>query len=319
MQAIVSSTDGAQLRDVPAPVPRPGEILVQVRAASLNRADLAGLAAGDGKTLGMEWAGEVVAIGSEVRNHRPGDRVMCTGSGAFAEQAVTDGGRAMKIPDGLSFEEATILMLALQTMHNAIATHGRLVSGETVMIHGASSGVGLMGLQIAKLLGAGTVIGTSTSAERRTRLAEFGADLAIDSQAANWVEQVVAATGGRGVEVIVDQITGPNFNRTMQAAAVLGRIVNVGRLGGGEGAFDYQLHALRRLTYTGVTFRTRSMEEIRELTARMAADLSAAVADRRLRLPIDKVYPLGQAAAALERMRGNAHFGKIVLSLKECA
>ena len=315
MQAVVSSPEGARLRDVPAPVPKSTEILVQVRAASLNRADLAGLAAGDGKTLGMEWAGEVVAAGSEVRNLRPGDRVMCTGAGAFAEQAVTDSGRAMKIPEGIAFEEATILMLALQTMHNAIATHGRLAPGETVLIHGASSGVGLMGLQIAKLLGAGTVIGTSTNPQRRDRLCEFGADLAVDSRTPDWVEQVVAATGGKGVDVIVDQITGPDFSRTMQAAAVLGRIVNVGRLGGGEGSFDYQLHALRRLTYTGVTFRTRSVEEIRELTARMATDLSAGVAGRRLRLPIDKVYPLGQAAAALDRMRSNAHFGKIVLAL----
>ncbi|MDB5861288.1 MAG: quinone oxidoreductase [Ramlibacter sp.] len=315
MQAILSTPEGAQLREVQAPVPRPNEILVQVRAASLNRADLAGLAAKDGKPLGMEWAGEVIAVGSEVRKHKPGDRVMCTGAGAFAEQAVTDFGRAVKIPDGIPFQEATILMLALQTMHNAIATHGKLVRGETVMIHGASSGVGLMGLQIAKLLGASKVIGTSTNAERRARLAEFGADLAVDSRDPGWVEQVVAATDGKGVDVIVDQVTGPDFNRTMQAAAVLGRIVNVGRLGGGEGPFDFQLHALRRITYTGVTFRTRSVEEIRELTTRMAADLSAAVAGRRLRLPIDKVYPIGQAAAAFERMRGNAHFGKIVLSL----
>lgn len=315
MQAILSTPEGAQLREVQSPVPKPNEILVQVKAASLNRADLAGVAAKDGKPLGMEWAGEVIALGSEVRNHELGDRVMCTGAGAFAEQAVTDFGRAVKIPDGIPFEEATILMLALQTMHNAIATHGKLARGETVMIHGASSGVGLMGLQVAKLLGAGRVIGTSTNAERRAKLAEFGADLAVDSRDPAWVEQVVATTGGKGVDVIVDQITGPDFNRTMQAAAVLGRIVNVGRLGGGEGPFDFQLHALRRITYTGVTFRTRSVEEIRELTARMAADLSAAVADRRLRLPIDKVYPMGQAAAAFERMRGNAHFGKIVLSL----
>src|SRR5207253_2568947 len=120
MQAVVSTPEGAQLREIPAPVTKAGQILVQVRAASLNRADLAGLAARDGKTIGMEWAGEVIAVGSEVREHKPGDRVMCTGAGAFAEQAVTDGGRAMKIPEGIAFEEATILMLALQTMHNAI-------------------------------------------------------------------------------------------------------------------------------------------------------------------------------------------------------
>lgn len=315
MKAIVSTPEGAQLRELPAPVPKPNEILVKVKAASLNRADLAGLAAKDGNVIGMEWAGEVAEVGSAVQGHKPGDHVMCTGGGAYAEYAVTDWGRAVKIPDGLPFEEATILMLALQTMHNAIATQGRLAKGEAVMIHGASSGVGLMGLQIAKLLGAGLVIGTSTNAERRAKLSEFGAGLAVNSAEPGWVEQVVKATGGKGVDVIVDMITGSRFNDTMKTAATLGRIVNVGRLGGGEGQFDFQLHALRRITYTGVTFRTRSVEEIRDLTSKMAADLSAAVSDGRLRLPIDKIFPLQDAASALERMNTNAHFGKIVLSV----
>lgn len=315
MKAIVSTPEGAQLREVPTPAPKPNEILVKVGAASLNRVDLAGLAAKDGSVIGMEWAGEIAEIGSGVQGLKVGDRVMCTGAGAYAEYAVTDWGRAVKIPDGIPYQEATILMLAMQTMHNAIATHGRLSRGEAVLIHGASSGVGLMGLQIAKLLGASKVIGTSTNVARRARLAEFGADLAIDPSQSGWADQIVEATGSKGVDVIVDLITGKDFKETMRTAALLGRIVNVGRLGGGEGGFDFQLHALKRITYTGVTFRTRSVEEIRELTARMAADLSAAVADRRLRLPIDRVFPLSQAAEALALMNSNAHFGKIVLSV----
>jgi NADPH2:quinone reductase len=316
MKAIVSTPDGARLADVPAPQPQPHEILVRVKAASLNRADLAGLAAKDGKVIGMEWAGEVIEAGPQAGPFKPGDRVMCTGAGAYAEYAVTDGGRACKIPEAsLSYEEATILTLALQAMHDALVTHGQLKRGDDVLIHGASSGVGLMGLQIARLLGAGKVIGTSTHAARRARLAEFGADLALDPSQPGWHEHILEATGRKGVEVIVDQVTGKQFAQTMQTAATGGRIVNLGRLGGAGGEFDFQLHALRRLTYIGVTFRTRSVEEIRVLNTRMLADLGETIADRRLRLPIDSRYPLADAGAALARMSANQHFGKIVITV----
>jgi NADPH2:quinone reductase len=316
MKAIVSTVQGARLADVPVPQPQPNEILVRVKAASLNRADLAGLAARDGKVIGMEWAGEVVEAGPQSGDWKPGDRVMCTGAGAYAEYAVTDGGRACRIPDStLPYEEASILILALQAMHDAIVTHGELKRGQDVLIHGAASGVGLMGLQIARLLGAGKVIGTSTNAARRARLAEFGADLVLDPGQPDWHQRVLEATGGKGVEVVVDQVTGKQFAQTMQTAAIGGRIVNLGRLGGAGGEFDFQLHALRRISYIGVTFRTRSIEEVRALNAKMLADLGSAIGERRLALPIDSRFPLAEAGAALERMSANRHFGKIVLSV----
>lgn len=314
VKAIISTPEGAQLREVPRPVPGPQEILVRVRAASLNRADLAGLDARDGKIIGMEWAGEVVEVGPEAKRYKPGDRVMCTGAGAYAEYAVTDWGRACPAPPGdLPFEQLTILTLALQCMHDAIVTKGRMRRGDAVLIHGASSGVGLMGLQIARLLGAGLVIGTSTNADRRARLPEFGAQLALDSSLPDWGDAVMKATDGRGVDVIVDQVTGKNFAQTMKTAAMGGRIVNLGRLGGAGGEFDFNLHALRRLSYIGVTFRTRSVQEIREINEAMMADLSDAVGQGKLKLPIDRVMPLEEAAQALALMRANAHFGKIVL------
>lgn len=316
MQAIIATPEGARLADVPAPQPRANEILVRVHAASLNRADLAGLAAKDGKVIGMEWAGEVVEAGPDAGAWKPGDRVMCTGAGAYAEYAVTDGGRACRIPDAaLPYDEATVLTLALQAMHDALVTHGHLAAGNDVLIHGASSGVGLMGLQIARLLGARHIIGTGTNAARLARLAEFGATLAVDASQPGWHQRVLDATGGKGVEVVVDQITGKDFASTFQTTAIGGHFVNLGRLGGAEGRFDFQLHALRRITYAGVTFRTRSIDEIRTLNTRMLADLGEAVATRRLRLPIDSRYALEDAGAALARMAANQHFGKIVLTL----
>lgn len=316
MKAIIASLQGAALADVPMPVPQPHEILVKVKAASLNRADLAGLAAKDGKVIGMEWAGEVVEAGTEAGAWRPGDRVMCTGAGAYAEYAVTDGGRACRIPDAaVPYEEATVLTLALQAMHDAIVTHGQLARGQDVLIHGSSSGVGLMGLQIARLLGARHVFGTGTHAGRLARLHEFGATAAIDASQPGWHEAILAATGGKGVEVVVDQVTGKDFASTFKTSAIGGRFINLGRLGGAEGQFDFQLHALRRISYIGVTFRTRSLAEIRELNARMLADLGGAVAARQLRLPIDSRFPLAEAGAALARMAANQHFGKIVLTL----
>jgi NADPH2:quinone reductase len=193
-------------------------------------------------------------------------------------------------------------------------TNGRLAKGDAVLIQGASSGVGLMGLQIAKLKGAGLVIGSSTNAAKREKLAEFGADLAIDSKDDAWPERVLEATGGKGVNLIVDQVSASVANQNMKAAAILGRIVNVGRLGGMKGEFDFDLHALKRIDYIGVTFRTRSLEEVREIVRRMRADLWEAIEAGKLHLPIDRTFPLDEAPAAQAHMRANAHFGKIVLT-----
>jgi NADPH:quinone reductase-like Zn-dependent oxidoreductase len=321
MKAAIVGENGVELRDIPRPQPKPSEILVRVRAIGLNRADLGmaggrrhGAAGGPGAVVGLEWAGEVAEIGAEVKGFKPGDRVMCSGSGGYAEYAVCDWGRAAAIPaNNMSFEQAATLPIALQTMHDAVVTNGRLKPGEAVLIQGASSGVGLMGLQIARLKGARLVIGTSTNAGRRARLAEFGADLAVDSSDPAWPERVLEATGGKGVDLIVDQISGGQANLNMKATAILGRIVNVGRLGGMKGEFDFDLHALRRIDYIGVTFRTRSVEEVREIVRRMRADLWEAVEAGKLSLPIDRVFALDEAPAALAHMRANAHFGKIVM------
>lgn len=322
MKAVVVTEGGVEVREVRKPEPGPEQVLVRVRAAGLNRADLQvaagrshGGIGGPGTVLGLEFAGEVEAVGSAVKEVRTGDRVMGSGSGGYAEYALADWGRVSPIPaNNMSYEQAATLPIALQTMHNALVTAGRLKAGETVMIQGASSGVGLMGLQIARLKGAGLVIGTSTNAARRQRLKEFGADLAIDTTRPAWSEEVLQATDRRGVDLIVDQVSAGVANENMKAAAVLGRIVNVGRLGGFKGEFDYDLHALKRIDYIGVTFRTRSVEEVREIVRRMRADLWGHVENGKLKLPIDKVFTLDQAAAALAHMRANAHFGKIVLA-----
>jgi NADPH2:quinone reductase len=323
MKAAVLTERGVEVRDVPAPKPGPAQVLVKVRAACLNRADLImasgrphGSAGGPGTVLGLEWSGEVAEVGADVKGVKAGDRVMCSGNGGYAEYAVTDWGRAVPIPaNNMTFTQAATLPVALQTMHNALVTAGRLRAGESVLIQGASSGVGLMGLQIAKHMGAGLVMGTSTNAARRERLKELGADLALDSKDPAWAEQVVKPTGGKGVDLIVDQISGGVANDNMKAARVLGRIVNVGRLGGFKGEFDYDLHALKRIDYIGVTFRTRSVEEVRDIVREMRKDLWPAIEAGKLALPIDRTFPLDEAAQALAHMKANAHFGKIVLSV----
>lgn len=323
MKAAVLTDRGLEIRDVPAPVPTPDEVLVRVRAAGLNRADLImasgrmhGGRGGAGTVAGLEWAGEVAAVGAAVTDFAPGDRVMCSGGGGYAEYAVCDWGRASKVPaNDMTFEQAATLPIALQTMHDAVVTNGRLVAGEAVLIQGASSGVGLMAMQIAKLEGARLVIGTSRDAARRGRLAEFGADLALDTGDPDWPDAVLEATDGAGVDLIVDQVSGGVANQNLRATKILGRIVNVGRLGGFTGEFDFDLHALRRIDYIGVTFRTRSLDEVRAIVRTMRADIWSAVEDGTLSLPIDRTYPLDQAADAQAHMRANAHFGKVVLQV----
>src|SRR6266853_3970479 len=268
-------------------------------ACGLNRADLGmtkghvhGSTGGAGTVLGMEWAGEIAEIGPEAKGVKVGDRVMGSGSAAFAEYTLADHGRLFHIPASanMSYEDAATLPVALATMHNAVVTNGALQPGQSVLIQGASSGVGLMALRIAKLKGARLVVGSSTDAMRRGRLKEFGADLAVDSSDPGWVDQVLKATDGKGVDLIVDQVSGKVANQNLAATRILGRIVNVGRLGGTRAEFNFDLHAARRINYIGVTFRTRSIEEIREIFDEVRKDIWSAVESRKLQLLIDKVF-----------------------------
>jgi NADPH2:quinone reductase len=327
MKAFVYGANGAAIADVARPTPKGPQVLVRVHACGLNRADLGmtkghahGSAGGVGTVLGMEWSGEVAEVGPDAKDVKVGDKVMGSGSAAFAEYALADYGRLFHIPQNMAarntgFEEAATLPVALATMHNAVVTNGALKAGQSVLIQGASSGVGLMALQIARFKGAKTVIGSSTDAYRRGRLKEFGADLAVDSSDPGWVEQVLKATDGQGVDLIVDQVSGKVANQNLAATKVLGRIVNVGRLGGTRAEFNFDLHAARRITYVGVTFRTRSIEEVREIFNEVRKDIWPAVEAGTLKLPIDKVYPFADIAKAFEHMEANKHLGKIVVTL----
>ena len=318
MKAGVATPDGLRVQNVPTPKPKAAEVLVKVHAASLNRADLASAKAQHGHgvmgvPIGIEWAGEVVEAGTEAQAFKPGDRVMCSGRGGYAEYAVCDIGRVLPLPAAMSFEQGATLPIALITMHDALITHGRLKAGESVLIQGATSGVGLIGLQIAKMRGAKLVVGSSTNEDRRTRLKEFGADMTVDTRDIAWPQAVLNATDGEGLHLTVDMVSGPTVNATIQASAVRGRIVNVGRLGGMMAEFDFDQHASKRIGYIGVTFRTRSVDEVREISRLMRADLEDAVMAGAFQIPIDRVFSLDDAPAAQEYMKSNAHFGKILL------
>jgi NADPH:quinone reductase len=322
VKAALRTETGLAFAQVEVPTPSDTEVLVKVRAGSLNRADLFlldgrshGKHGGVGTPLGLEWAGDVVAVGREVGTLRPGDRVMCSGIGGFAQYAVADWRRCFAIPtDAMTYDSAACLTIALRTTHLAIATLGQLRAAQSVLVLGASSAVGLMSLQVSRLLGAGLVIGTSTQADRRSRLGEFGAHLAIDSNDKDWADAVLAATQGAGVDLVVDFLAGPLINDTMRATALGGRIVNVGRMAGESGAFDFDLHALRRIQYLGTTFRTRSDAEVGMIAERVEADLWPALGAGGLRLPVAVTLPLERLTEAFDVMRRNAAFGKIVVT-----
>src|SRR4051812_20467822 len=234
MKAYVYGANGAEITDVEKPTPKGTQVLVRVHACGLNRADLGmtkghvhGSAGGAGTVLGMEWSGEVAELGPDAKRVKVGDKVMGSGGAAFAEYTLADHGRLFRSPSNMNFDEAATLPIAITTMHNAVVTNGALQAGQTVLIQGASSGVGLMAMQIAKLKGASLVVGSSTDASRRSRLKEYGADLAIDSSDPGWVDEVLKATSGQGVDLIVDQVSGQVANQNLAATKVLGRIVNV--------------------------------------------------------------------------------------------
>jgi len=323
MKAAVLGAQGLEIANIAAPQPGDNDVLVQVHAAGLNHADLGvlsghmhGTIGGPGTVLGLEWAGVVAAVGARVTHVRIGDRVMGSGRGALAEQAVADAGRVLPLPrPDMAYDDAAALPVALQTLHDALVTHGGLRAGQSVLIQGASSGVGLMGLRMARVLGASRIIGSSRDATRRARLLEFGADLAVDTQDDTWPEQVRAATDGHGVDLVIDMLSGATVNASLAATAIGGRIVNVGRLAGQHASFNFDLHALRRIHYMGVTFRTRTPAEVREVVRRMQADLWPALQAGRLSLPIAARFPFEQVHQAFALLAAKTHFGKIVVNV----
>lgn len=322
---VVQDAEGKRLdvQEVARPAPGESEVLVRVRAAGANRADLSmnvGHFRGAGAVLavpvaGLEFAGEVAEVGPKVAGVREGDRVMAMGQGAFADYARVDHRLLIPVPKTFSWEEAATAPVAFMTMHDAVVTNGRLAANETVLVQGVTSAVGIAAFQIAKAKGARLVMGTSTSDAKLATLTGLGLDLGLNSRTDDVVKRVTEATAGHGADLVIDMVGGPVIDQNMQAAAVKGRIIDVGRMGGLKGEIDLDLHSLKRISFIGVTFRTRSIDEIQTIIRLMVADIWPDVTAGKVKLPIASVFPLEQIGDAYAHMRGNAHLGKIVIRI----
>lgn len=316
---IVPGPEGGRLEilDIPVPVPGPGQLLVCVAASGLNRGEIKQVrnaVKGAPFTAGVEFAGIVSAVGAGVTGWKEGDRVMGHGNGGQAEYVLAAARAVMLVPAQLSWLEAAAFPNVFITAHDALVTNGEFRPGESVLVNAASSGIGLAAIQIAARMGAAKVIATSRSAAKAGRLAEYGVTHAIDLSTQDQVEAMHAATGGRGVDVIVDSVGGTVFEANLQSLAVKGRLVNLGRLSGSNTAtMNLETLWLKRLKLIGVTFRTRSEEERLACIEACARDVLPLVQAGSIRFPIDRTYRLDDVAAAHEYIQADRHFGKIVL------
>jgi NADPH:quinone reductase-like Zn-dependent oxidoreductase len=263
---------------------------------------------------GSELAGEVVAIGPDVEGWQVGDRVMGRGRG-YAELAVVQAQSSMAVPPALTWEQAGGLPVALMTMHDALRTRGSLTAGRSVLINAATSGVGVTGVQLAALFGASVVIATSRHREKLRILEEHVAPLPCPLVGVGPHDDLGAvvrdATQGRGVDIVVDNVGGTALAANLDACAVLGTIVQVGRLGGRTDTLDLDELARKRVSLVGVTFRTRSEDEVVEIVRRCVADVAPHWAQLVPR--VAQVFPLRDAMAAQDAMAENAHVGKLIL------
>ena len=320
-------TDSAttlELRDVPAPVAGPKQLLLRMRAAALNRGEFLlghGLHGQPGtwKAIGAEGAGEVVAVGAEVTGFRPGDRVMGRCAGAFSELALMEAAEAMAVPDGLSWDEAASIPLTFLVAYDMLVLQGRLTAGQWLLINGISSGVGVASLQLGKVLGA-QVIGTSGSSEKLAALVPLGLDVALRTRAADFAPAVMEATEGHGADLIVNTVGGSVFAEDIRALAFEGRLATVGYVDGVLHA-DIDLEALhaKRLTLFGVSNKRRSKEQRAAAVPRFVAEVLPHFAAGRIRPRIDRAFAFAELPEAKERMESGGHIGKIVLRLPKAA
>lgn len=307
-------------REAPVPVAGKGQVLVRMHAAGLNRGEFIaahGLHAKSGapKPAGAEGAGEIVAVGAGVAHLKPGERVMGRCGGAFAEYALMEAGEAIAMPPGLSWEEAAAVPLTFMTVHDMLIAQGGLAAGEWLLVTGISSGVGVAALETAKLLGA-RVIGTSGSAEKLERLKALGLHAGIRTRSADFFEAVMQATGGRGANLVVNNVGGSVFAECVRALAFEGRLATVGYVDGVMRA-EIDIDALhsKRLTLFGVSNKLRNAEQRAATVRGFVTDLLPMIADGRLRPVIDRVFPFDELPAAKAYMESNAHLGKIVVRM----
>ncbi|MBF6988315.1 MULTISPECIES: quinone oxidoreductase family protein [Cupriavidus] len=315
---VLPRAEGGQLavQDIPTPQPGPGEVLVRVRASGINYGEIKYMRehrTGAPMTAGVEFAGEVASVGAQVRGWREGDRVMGHGRGCHAQYVIAAPLALMPVPPEVSWVDAAAFPNVFITAHDALVSNGELKAGETVFINGASGGVGMAAVMAASALGA-KVIASSRSAAKLERLAGYGVDVGVNASSESQVEAIMAATDGRGVDVIIDTIGGTVFEDHIKSLAVKGRLVNLARLGGASTAqVDLNLLWLNRLKLIGATFRTRTEAERLACVQACARDLMHFFREGKLRLPIDRTFQMdaiGEAYAYIERSQ---HMGKIVL------
>jgi len=326
MRAIVIEGAGGpevlQWREVPTPEPGRGELRVRVRATAVNRADLLqrmGLYPpppdAPQQIPGLEFAGEVDAVGAGVRGWKPGDRVFgLVGGGAYAEQLVTHADTLARIPDGMSFTDAAAVPEAFITAWDAMVTQAELGAGETVLVSAVGSGVGTAAVQIARALSA-RALGTARTAAKLGRAGKLGMDRGFAVENGKFSDDVLRATGGRGVDVVLELVGGGYVAEDLLCAAPRARIVLVGLIAGARGELDFNLILRKRLVVRGTVLRSRPLAEKIAAMQAFSRHVVPLLASGALTPVLERTFPVAEAAAAHAAMAANDGFGKLVLSV----
>ena len=305
----------------PLPLTADGEVLVKVAAAGVNRPDVMqrqGLyppPAGAADIPGLEIAGEVVALGAGVKRWKLGDEVMAlVVGGGYAEYCPAHETHALPLPRGVAPIEAAAIPETFFTVWHNVFERGRLRAGETLLVHGGSSGIGTAAIQLAKAFGA-RVVTTAGSAEKCDACRRLGADVAVNYRTEDFVAATKAATGGKGADVVLDMVGGDYIERNYEAAAVEGRVVQIAFQGSAKATVDFRRIMLKRLTHTGSTLRARSVADKGAIARAVEEGVLPLIAAGKIRPVMDSTFPLAQACAAHTRMEASSHIGKIVLTV----
>jgi NADPH:quinone reductase len=301
------------------PVPGPSEILIKVAAAGVNRPDVAQRSGsyppppGASDLPGLEVAGEVVAVGSNARKHKLGDKVMSlVAGGGYAQYCLAQDAQAMAVPAALSMQQAGATPETLMTVWHNVFERGALQAGETLLIHGGSSGIGTMAIQLAKAFGAKVIVTVGSQAKAEACI-KLGADRAINYKTEDFVAEVKTATSGAGANVILDMVGGDYVERNYEAAAVDGRVVQIAVLGGAKATVNFARLMVKRLHHTGSTLRPRSHADKAAMVAAIEARVMPLLREGRVKPLMDSTFALEKAADAHRRMETSEHIGKIVL------